>query len=76
MKRVEKEISLEAENLTTDSLRGVSFKVRKGELVGIGGLRGQGQRHLLSFLVRRYSLFGNRKAIRQRDSTSSIHVMR
>jgi len=51
--KAEEEISLEAENLTTDSLRGVSFKVRKGELLGIGGLRGQGQRHLL------HSLFGD-----------------
>jgi len=51
--KVEKEITLEAENLTTESLQGVSFKIRKGELVGIGGLRGQGQRHLL------HSLFGD-----------------
>src|SRR5689334_14356159 len=51
--KVEKEISLEAENLTTEQLRGVSFKIHKGELVGIGGLRGQGQRHLL------HSLFGD-----------------
>lgn len=51
--KIEKEISLEAENLTTESLRGVSFKIHKGELVGIGGLRGQGQRHLL------HSLFGD-----------------
>jgi len=51
--KAEKEISLEAENLTTESLQGVSFKIRKGELVGIGGLRGQGQRHLL------HSLFGD-----------------
>jgi len=51
--KVKKEISLEAENLTTESLRGVSFKIRKGELIGIGGLRGQGQRHLL------HSLFGD-----------------
>lgn len=50
---VEGEISLEAENLTTDQLHGVSLKIRKGELVGIGGLRGQGQRHLL------HSLFGD-----------------
>lgn len=49
----EKDISLEAENLTTAQLRGVSFRIRKGELVGIGGLRGQGQRHLL------HSLFGD-----------------
>jgi ribose transport system ATP-binding protein len=51
--KAEEEISLAAEDLTTDSLRGVSFKVRKGELLGIGGLRGQGQRHLL------HSLFGD-----------------
>jgi ribose transport system ATP-binding protein len=51
--KVEKEVSLQAENLTTESLRGVSFKIHKGELVGIGGLRGQGQRHLL------HSLFGD-----------------
>jgi ribose transport system ATP-binding protein len=51
--KAEKEISLEAENLTTEQLRGISFKAHKGELVGIGGLRGQGQRHLL------HSLFGD-----------------
>ncbi|HSB00844.1 MAG TPA: sugar ABC transporter ATP-binding protein [Anaerolineales bacterium] len=41
------EVSLEVENLTTEYLRGISFKAHKGELVGIGGLRGQGQRDLL-----------------------------
>ena len=51
--KVEAETSLEVDDLTNDGLRGVSFKVRKGELVGIGGLRGQGQRHLL------HSLFGD-----------------
>lgn len=49
----EKVMSLEVQNLTNDGLRGVSLQVRKGELVGIGGLRGQGQRHLL------HSLFGD-----------------
>ena len=48
-----KEISLEVENLSNDGLQGVSFKVHRGELVGIGGLRGQGQRHLL------HSIFGD-----------------
>ena len=47
------EISLEAENLSTDGLRGVNFQVHKGELLGLGGLRGQGQRQLL------HSLFGD-----------------
>jgi ribose transport system ATP-binding protein len=51
--KVEKEICLEADHLTNDGLQGVSFKIQKGELVGIGGLRGQGQRHLL------HSLFGD-----------------
>ena len=51
--KVEKEISLEADNLTTGYLQGVSFKAHKGELLGIGGLRGQGQRQLL------HSLFGD-----------------
>ena len=51
--KIEKEVSLEVENLTSGTLRGVSLRVHKGELVGIGGLQGQGQRHLL------HSLFGD-----------------
>ncbi len=51
--KIEKEVSLEVENLTSGTLRGVSLQVHKGELVGIGGLQGQGQRHLL------HSLFGD-----------------
>jgi ribose transport system ATP-binding protein len=49
----EKPVSLEVNDLRTDTLHGVSFSVREGELVGIGGLRGQGQRDLL------LSLFGD-----------------
>ena len=51
--KIEKEVSLEVENLTSGTLRGVSLQAYKGELVGIGGLQGQGQRHLL------HSLFGD-----------------
>ncbi|HSK88744.1 MAG TPA: sugar ABC transporter ATP-binding protein [Anaerolineales bacterium] len=50
---VEKEIALEVENLTTEYLQGIGFQAHKGELLGIGGLRGQGQRQLL------HSLFGD-----------------
>jgi len=46
-------LCLEVENLRTDTLDGVSFKVHEGEMIGIGGLRGQGQRDLL------LSLFGD-----------------
>ena len=48
-----KSYCLEIKDLKTEVLRGVSFNVREGELVGIGGLQGQGQRDLL------LSLFGD-----------------
>ena len=48
-----KETILVVENLGNDRLVDVNFSVTKGELVGIGGLRGQGQSTLL------HSLFGD-----------------
>ena len=47
------EVCLEVQDLRTEFLRGIDLKANKGELVGIGGLRGQGQRDLL------LSLFGD-----------------
>ncbi len=41
------------EDLENEQLNGVSFNIKQGELVGIGGLRGQGQSSLL------HTLFGN-----------------
>jgi ribose transport system ATP-binding protein len=38
---------LQVKDLKTDVLRGIDLQVRKKELVGIGGLQGQGQRDLL-----------------------------
>ena len=46
-KKAEKPVCLQVNDLHADTLRGVSFSVNEGELVGIGGLRGQGQRDLL-----------------------------
>lgn len=43
----DKPICLEVDGLRTTTLKGISFRIREGELVGIGGLRGQGQRDLL-----------------------------
>lgn len=40
-------IRLRAENLTGHGLHGVSLELRDGELLGIGGLQGQGQSELL-----------------------------
>ncbi|WP_448334411.1 sugar ABC transporter ATP-binding protein [Bellilinea sp.] len=44
---VDHQVYLEVESLTTETLRGISLKVKQGELLGIGGLQGQGQRDLL-----------------------------
>ena len=52
-KSSEKPICIEAQDLHSSVLRGVSFEVREGELIGIGGLQGQGQRDLL------LSIFGD-----------------
>jgi ribose transport system ATP-binding protein len=49
----DKPVRLAVDDLQTRTLRGVSFKAKQGELVGIGGLQGQGQRDLL------LSLFGD-----------------
>ena len=48
-----KRVGLSVENLKTDVLKGISFNVQDGELLGIGGLQGQGQRNLL------HSIFGD-----------------
>ncbi len=68
--QAEKPVSLAVENLSTESLNGVSFSVREGELVGIGGLRGQGQRELLLALfgdipyTGKINLFGKQADLR------------
>jgi ribose transport system ATP-binding protein len=49
----DKETILVVENVENDRLSGVSFNIKQGELVGLGGLRGQGQSSLL------HTLFGN-----------------
>jgi ribose transport system ATP-binding protein len=40
-------VQLEVKDLRTDVLQGVSVQLHKGELLGLGGLKGQGQRDLL-----------------------------
>lgn len=49
----EKPICLEVKDLRSNVLHGISFTAREGELVGVGGLQGQGQVDLLE------ALFGN-----------------
>jgi ribose transport system ATP-binding protein len=46
------ELALEVENITRGKkVRNISFKVRKGEILGLGGLNGQGQEELLLVLA-------------------------
>lgn len=46
------EFSLEVENLVRGrKVKNISFKIRKGEILGIGGLNGQGQEELLLVLA-------------------------
>jgi ribose transport system ATP-binding protein len=40
-------VRLEVKDLETEALNGISFTLHDGELLGIGGLKGQGQRELL-----------------------------
>lgn len=49
------EPALVVKNVESSRLKGVSFSIKEGELVGIGGLRGQGQSNLL------HALFGNER---------------
>jgi len=44
------EVVLEAENLTGNRLKGISFKLRKGEILGLGGLIGAGRTELAQLL--------------------------
>ena len=44
------DVLLEAEGLEAEKLTGVSFALRRGEILGLGGLQGQGQSQLLRAL--------------------------
>lgn len=48
-----RKVRLDVKDLRADGLHGVSFQLHEGELLGLGGLKGQGQRQLL------LSLFGD-----------------
>lgn len=41
------QVYLNVKDLKTNVLKGIHFELREGELLGIGGLKGQGQRELL-----------------------------
>ena len=45
--KLQKPICLEIEGLHTELLRGIDLQCQEGDLIGLGGLQGQGQRDLL-----------------------------
>jgi ribose transport system ATP-binding protein len=49
----ERKVTLEVKDLRAEALHGVSFQLHEGELLGLGGLKGQGQYPLL------HALFGD-----------------
>lgn len=57
-RQADKPVCLKVTDLRTGLLQGVSFEVQQGELVGIGGLQGQGQRDLLLALFGDISFTG------------------
>jgi ribose transport system ATP-binding protein len=58
-------------SLTTDRLRGVSLQARPGEIIGLAGLDGQGQRELLLDLWRSRRRLGHR-AVRTRGRIAFV----
>ncbi len=44
------DVALEVEDLNSEKLSAISFKLRRGEILGLGGLHGQGQSELLRAL--------------------------
>jgi ribose transport system ATP-binding protein len=57
----DRKVRLEVENLKTNILKNVSLQLKDGELLGVGGLVGQGQRDLLLALFGDLSYEGNVK---------------
>ena len=63
------EVLMDVRNLSWEnSLKDITFQLRKGEIFGIGGLNGQGQTELL------YSLFGVLKAVKGEVSINGERV--
>lgn len=48
------ELILEVENFSNDSLHDISMNIHKGEIIGISGLGGSGQRELLNEIFREF----------------------
>jgi ABC-type sugar transport system ATPase subunit len=59
-------VVLQAEHLHSATLRGVSFSLRAGEILGIGGLVGQGQRALLEAVFGVHPLWRGRLVLQGR----------
>jgi ABC-type uncharacterized transport system ATPase subunit len=69
-------IALRVENLTANSdqnvpaLRGISFELRQGEILGIAGVEGNGQSELMQVLAGTRRATGGRVVLGERDITN------
>ena len=70
------DVVMEIKNLTNERLKGVSFTLRKGEVLGLGGLVGAGRTEILRaiFGIDPYEgeILVNGKSIRCKDPTDAI----
>ena len=76
-----KEILLEVEGLDTRRLSGIGLRLRKGEILGLGGLLGQGQEDLLLALcgaephrVRRFAIAGREVRVRSVAAANRLGI--
>ena len=63
---------LEIDDLSNDDLHNVSMHINKGEIVGVSGLGGSGQRELLNLIFREFQKKGNKKKIQTFGNASFV----
>lgn len=66
------ELILEVENFSNDSLHDISMNIHKGEIIGISGLGGSGQRELLNEIFREFQKKRQGKKIKTYGSASFV----
>jgi ribose transport system ATP-binding protein len=74
---IEKEVVLDVKNLSGNGVKDITFQVRRGEILGLGGLIGAGRTELAELLfgvkpIKSGSVFLNNKEIHYKDPENAI----